>query len=144
MKKLGLLVFVAAANVFAFQPKFEVEYTNYAWGYDNSGCLVDQEGNVYKYGYGHHSNGKGLEASGKMSDADLKFASELAEKALAGKFTEKLVGADGGSTLWSAYTRYGQQVKLQLRGDARGENSAPEAKELVKLLNGVCQIDEQE
>lgn len=144
MKKLGLLILVAATNVFAFQPKFEVEYVNYAWGYDNRGCLVDQEGNVFKYGYGHSSDGKGLVPAGKMSDADLKFADELTEKALLGKFTEHVVAADAGSTLWSARTRYGQEVKLQSKGDFEGTNSAPEAAELVKLLNGLCNIAPQE
>lgn len=77
-----------------------------------------------------------------MSAADLKFADELSEKALSGKFTEKVAAADGGSTLWSAHIDYGHEVKLQIKGDVEGRNSAPEAAELVKLLNGVCAIAE--
>ncbi len=144
MKYLSLLVLVAASNVFAFQPQFEVEYVNHAWGFDNNGCLIDREGNVFKYSYGHSSNGKGLVPAGKMSDGELKLANELAEKALHGKFTENVVAADAGSTLWSARSQYGGEIKLLLKGDYEGSNSAPEAAELVKLLNGLCAISSPE
>lgn len=145
MKKLTLALLGIAGNVFALQPRLEIEYVNHAWGFDTKGCLVDYEGNVYQYGYGHSSNGKGLVPAGKMSEPDLKFASELAEKVLShGRYEEKLVGADGGTMTWTAFTQYGAPVKLQARGDARGENTSPEAKELVKLMNGVCVVSPEE
>jgi len=140
MKAIVVVMLGLVGNVFAFQPKYEVEYTNYAWGYDNRGCLIDVEGNVYKFAYGHSSDGKGLVPAGKMSEADLKFADELTDKVIVGTYNEKAVAADAGNTIWSAYTRYGQQVKLQGQGDFEGKNSAPETDDLLKLINGVCVI----
>ena len=138
MKQALLLTLIVAGNIFAMEPLFQVEYTNYAWGYDNRGCMIDREGNIYSYGYGHSSNGKGIVNIGKVSQSKLTHANKLAEKAQLGKFTTTIVGADGGSTLWSATTEYGHLVELQLSGDSVGTNTSPEASELVAFLDGVC------
>lgn len=142
-KSLAVLMLGIAGNVFAFQPLFEIDYSNQAWGYDNRGCFVDREGNVYKYGYGHSSDGKGIVPAGKMSEADLKFANELTEKARNGKYTTQHAAFDAGITSWTAYTLYGEKVPLKATGDEEGKNDAPEAAELVKLLNGLCVYQEQ-
>ena len=126
-------------NAFAFQPKFEVEYTNYAWGYVNQGCLIDHEGNVYKYAYGQASDGKGIVPSGKMSEADLKFADSLVEKIHGAKYSEQISASNSGTKVWTAYSHYGGAVKLQAQGDYEGKNEAPETEDLLKLINGLCQ-----
>lgn len=130
---------VASVGAFAFQPQFQIDYTNHAWGYDNKGCLVDSEGNVYKYAYGHSSDGKGLVAAGKMSDADLKFALELTDKiASSGSFTQRNAAFDAGSTTWEATGQFGQHVTLKRTGDFEGKHSSELTDTLVTLLNGVC------
>lgn len=139
MKKLAITMLLGlTANAFGLQPKLQIDYTNHAWGYDNRGCLIDIEGNVYKYGYGHSSNGKGIVPSGKMSTADLKFADELIEKISQGKFTQGIAAADAGTTLWTATSEYGGLVKLKSSGDYEGKNSAPETDTLLTLVNGLC------
>jgi len=140
MKQIAIVLLGMAGNVFAFQPRFQVDYANFAWGYDNKGCLIDYEGNIYKYAYGHSSDGKGLVPAGKMSDADLKFADELADKAAGGVFKETVAAADMGITMWSAHTNYGSMIKLQSKGDYQGKNSAKETDTLITLIDGYCQF----
>lgn len=142
MKRLSLFVmFAIVGNVFALQPRFEVEYVNHAWGYDNRGCLIDFEGNIYQYAYGHSTTGKGIQKIGTVSATELQKADALAEKAMAGTYREEHAAFDAGTTLWTAVPQFGRLVKLQADGDVKGTNSAPEAQELVSWLNGVCAED---
>ena len=138
MKRLFFLVLIVAGNVFAFEPRFQVDYSNFAWGYDNKGCLIDREGNVYAYSYGHSSDGKGIVNIGKVSASDFARADKLAQDAQKGKFTQTTVGADGGTTVWTATTQFGQEVKLKSQGDFGGSNSSPAAAELVSFIDGAC------
>lgn len=136
---------------------FQVEHTNFAWGYSHSGILVDSSGNVgyFKFPKNWHS----IDTAGYISESDmninisqidtsylnierntlLKYFS-LVQGAAEGEITKPTgSGADMGETIYSAFlfdtdVRKYKQVLIYQFGDWSRLNKSPEASQILEWL----------
>ncbi len=113
---------------------FEYNYSNDAWGHQNRGCFVDENGNAYNYDM---ASGEPIHLMGNVGKKQFSRAKELLEKAADGSFVARRHAADAGISSWCG-NLYGKQIKLRQTGDLLGKNSAPEAEELAKMIDAWC------
>lgn len=135
-----LLLFVNQAG--AMPKAFEIEYVNYAWGYNAYGCIIDWNRYIYQYKFGHSSTNEPILQIGQVSDADFQLARNLAESAANGTYSEKRVMADAGTVTWKATLPYGQEVSLKAKGDMYGTNTSPDSVKLAELMDQWCKLPE--
>jgi hypothetical protein len=139
---------------------FQSEYTNYAWGYNHNGWMMDSSGKarsfqktapwVFPDSLGYISEADMLKNLAAC-DADLKQISatefsKYAEKAatcVSGTLTKpENKMADAGANVWAFYyydsTKKGyKRVILDMTGDWSQQNLAPTAKEVVEWMKTV-------
>lgn len=139
---------------------FEQHYTNYAWGYQNNGYLIDSLGNVRAFDVsrdttkwnepdkdGYISAAKMNEnlalcksIVGKVNQDTLTHYSDKIWEASYGKISKSVSQmADAGSIVYSAFiyeaktNRY-KKIMLKTWGDWMVDNSAPEAISIYKWM----------
>lgn len=139
IKSLTVAVFALGVMAVSLPAKaapvvFEYNYSNHAWGYQNKGCFVDEDGFIYSYKV---NSGEPFKVEGKVAKDEFTAAKELLKSASVGVFSAKRDAYDAGTHLWSGYL-FGTQVKLKQSGDTKGQNAAPQAAELSKLIDSWC------
>jgi len=136
---------------------FEYHFSNYAWGYQDYGWLVDGDGKIrsYEHPEGYHlathgdylsleqleyNLGQADSVIGEVSRAVLDKKKNLIPAAAEGEIEDfQRQGADMGLGIFACY-KYDpvedayQYVMLSTTGDHQRANKAKEAEELVKWL----------
>lgn len=139
MKNKILLTFIMSflfSSVASAMPVLlERNYTNYAWGYQNYGCMVDEAGFVYQYDL---RSGEPMKSIGQATEQQIESAIDMLKRARVGVFALKRKAFDAGATLWSGQF-YGQTVKIKQTGDYEGLNTAAETLALVNLIDQLCE-----
>lgn len=142
---------------------FQVELTNYAWGYSHSGILIDSSGNVgyFKYPQNWHS----LDTSGYISESEMNDNISkidtfyltvdksillknfnLVQYAAEGEISKpNSSGADMGETVYSAFSydpvsRKYKHVLINQFGDWSIINKSPEANQILNWLGSTYLI----
>lgn len=175
MNKLGFIVFIIGTLFFASCTKehdnlqlnlnfekdtvyFQFEYRNYAWGYQHSGFIIDQQGNIYDYTKPDNWNfpednqislddfkdnlAKAQVRLTQIPVSELTQMVILAHAAKNGELTEvKYVMADAGEDTYSIYiVKDGEQTLtkylLQMRGDLYQKNTSSAADTITNWLIG--------
>jgi hypothetical protein len=161
---LFLLVLFAGCEEFPdHQPRavFISHHINYAWGYQDSGFVIDAEGNVRSFNmpesWNYHDSQGYISVADmeqnlaqleephcKVSKYDLLFYGTKLEKALKGKITEpEHQMCDAGSTTVAGYiyesatNRY-RYVFLRQTGDFYRENTSREAGDIYEWMQDPC------
>jgi hypothetical protein len=142
---------------------FQFEYINYAWGYNHTGFIIDQDGNIYDYNQPEGWNfpnddqislsdfQKNLDSSevrlSSIDGEEFQRMLTLAPKVMGNNLTEmKNVMNDAGAELYNVYianknkttlTRY----LLQMRGDNYQKNTNPASDEITNFLIGIRDKD---
>lgn len=136
---------------------FQVEHSNYAWGYSHNGILIDSSGNIGYFNY--PKNWHYIDTAGYITESDLienmsqidtfyfkverstllRFFS-LVRRAAEGEITKPVsAGADMGETVYSAFlfdhdARKYKQVLINQFGDWSRYNKSPEASQIHQWL----------
>ena len=158
---LILLTGCVQVNVFVWddanQIVFQSEYTNYAWGYNHNGWMMDKTGQVKRF----QKNARWVFADdqGYLSESDMlknlaacdsviaqigstelsQYASKASTCVNAESTKPQNLMADAGEHLYAFYVfepdlkRY-KRVILQKTGDWSQENLAPNAKSIVDWM----------
>ncbi len=139
---------------------FEVHHINYAWGYTNTGTMIDSAGYVYTFDISKNdASWKTADKNDEISETDMKnnlklcsktknqisadslnHFSALIVKASQGSLTEpQTIMADAGTTIYAAYifnnaTGQYKKVLLYQWGDIQIKNTSPEATEIADWL----------
>jgi hypothetical protein len=136
---------------------FQIDYINYAWGYDHHGLLIDSSGNVRTYRLPNnwhfedadgtisasdmHENLQQIDTVSFKIDKDSLIANfRKLPYAAMGAITEpKMVMVDAGSTQYSGYIynanlKQYKQILLKQEGDVLIENKSSEANEIYNWL----------
>ncbi len=172
MKKMFLLSFLLSLIIFAcknppeggIDPEqevfFEVNYTNYAWGYHNYGFYIDKEGNCYSYKNINNDHWKPVyqdkftleelyqkyqdkEQFAQVTEKGLKDHINLIKGASEGEIADDGPdGADAGLVTYIAYrydplSKYYLMTVLKIKGDDNKMNKSPEALQLVVWLDSL-------
>ncbi len=145
---------------------FEVEYINFAWGYQHGGFYIDKTGNVFRYKYGlnddpwkpasyDHFSGDELAEKyrhsktlcDKIDHNTLQKQRRLIFSAAEGSYSDSTnVGNDGGGLSYIGYIYESESdsyrpIILELKGDWEYKNESEAAKSMVTWLKTVCQND---
>lgn len=136
---------------------FQYEYVNYAWGYQHSGFIIDQEGRVLTYSQpeGWHFPGKEMELSSdeiednisKCTDTGIlidpaelrRYSSYITNLAKSDVSALKNTGADMGTVEYVCYTlneangRYTRHL-IRMEGDFTRENLNIYAKKVTAWM----------
>lgn len=141
---------------------FQVEHTNYAWGYTHSGILIDSAGNV---GYFNNpKNWHSMDTSGYISESEMNDNISkidtfyinvdknillknfnLVHYAAEGEITKPdMSGADMGETVYSAFSydpvsKNYKHVLINQSGDWSIFNKSPEANQILNWLKSTYQ-----
>lgn len=138
---------------------FEYHYVNFAWGHQDSGWLIDRDGNVrgfeYPEDYRHVVHGEYLsledleynlgqtDSSMQKVDSDemRKYTDHIPAAARGVLDESRSVGADGGSAVLSCYWYDAEEdayqyVLLAAKGDWEQFNLSSDAEVLVDWLSG--------
>ena len=144
-----------------WSPIFQSEYTNYAWGYNHSGWLMDRTGQVRRF----QKSAKWVFADslGYVSASDMQknmdacdsVIAQVSSKDFTHYYYEKAINcengpmskpqntmADAGEHIYAFYVyesghnRY-KRVILNMTGDWSQENLAPNAKEVVDWMKTI-------
>lgn len=138
---------------------FEVNYTNFAWGYAHRGMYIDNTGRIYTYEWPMNGpNCKndtgsafteaqlmehfapGSRFIGTVSSDTLAMMRSLMADASRGYFSDTtMTAADAGGTesrlyLYDASTKIYRPTALRLRGDYSFDNLSPSATLLADIL----------
>jgi hypothetical protein len=139
---------------------FQIEYINYAWGYQHSGIMIDSAGNVGYFKFPENWNSPdtlGYITEAEMNDnfkqlKDINFSVsrdtlisyyKLVETASKGKLSDPYNRMfDAGTTVYSGYLYYPtikkyKQVLIKQWGDWSIDNQSPEADEIFRWLKSV-------
>lgn len=131
----GLMLFAGfAETLYAVPVAFERNYVNQAWGYANHGCFIDESRFVYTYDV---QKGIPFQNVGRVAEDEFAKAISLIEKSVKATFSERFAMADAGIESWVGYSD-GVPIRLKQTGDYTGTSSAPEAEEVVALINTWC------
>jgi hypothetical protein len=162
---LSVLLFLTACEKIINDDQtalFEVQYINYAWGYQHSGSIIDASGDIREFHLPLSWNYP--DSAGYISVADMeKNLAQLGEKSCTvnkynlKNFTDKLIGAqkgkltdpehqmcDFGSLSYSGYiyepgnNRY-KHVLIRQTGDFYVENKSREASDIYDWLTNPCE-----
>jgi hypothetical protein len=160
MISAALLYLVSGQSVTPIPQRFVCErsYSNFAWGYQHSGIYVDREGVVYQFNvrvtrYPKLAQGPGWTESEldnkygpdrkplrTVPASELRAMYDLIPAAANGQLSKKVqAGADMGATVSACYLfdpvsqRY-REVELEVAGDWKYRNVAPEATKLAAWL----------
>jgi hypothetical protein len=137
---------------------FQVEYTNYAWGYSHHGIIIDSAGNVRRFNF--PENWKYPDDSGYLSEADMNenfdqlgnvtFTVDrdtllnyfnMTRGASEGKLSDPYNHmADAGVAVYTGYFYYAsekkyKQVLIKQWGDWAIDNNSKEAESLYRWLS---------
>ena len=160
---LLLLTFAGCEEFLNDNPKaiFLSHYVNYAWGYQNSGYIIDTEGNLREFSLPdtwnyHDSDGyisetamqENLdqldETSCIVAKYDMAYFAGRLEKAMKGKITapeHRMCDAGGTTTAGYIYepgtNRY-KYVFIRQTGDWYSENTSREAADIYEWLQHPC------
>lgn len=135
---ISILTTLLSNASYALPILLEKNYTNYAFGYHNRGCFIDDNGFVYAYDVS--SNNPIANNRGRLGSTEIKQIVDLLEKAFSGQFTERSVMYDAGETLWSG-TFVGKLIKLKSDGNHMGVNSATGVNELIQKIDTLCDVE---
>lgn len=136
---------------------FQVEQTNYAWGYSHNGILIDSSGNAGYFNFPknwHPIDSSGYISESEMNDNLSKIDSfyitldktnllknfNLVQYAAEGEITKPfMTGADMGETIYSAFSydlvsRKYKHVLINQSGDWSVINKSPEANQIFNWL----------
>ena len=139
---------------------FEVGHINYAWGYQHSGIIIDQDGKVREFNLpedwnfcsGGYISAEAMaeniaycrEVTCTVIDQDLKYYSYLLSRAERGKMSDREHQmCDYGERSYCGYifepetNRY-RRVELKNFGDWYSENNSEEAPEICEWLDHPC------
>jgi len=142
------------------QVLFQIEYVNYAWGYQHSGIIIDSTGNVgyFKFPENWNSPDKlGFITESEMNEnlkqlRDINYSVRrdtllnyfrMVETASKGELTDPYNRMfDAGTTVYSGYLYYPtikkyKQVLIKQWGDWSIDNQSPEAGEIFRWLRYV-------
>lgn len=144
------------------QVMFQYHYINYAWGHQNTGFLIDPEGNIRSFSMPaawNYPDANGYISAAEMEENlaqlgvkectvnmyDMAFFAGKLLKAQDGKISEpEHQGCDIGAHSYGGYifepgrNRY-KYVFLKQTGDFYKENQAREADEIYEWLNNPCE-----
>ena len=144
----------------SFNGYYTIEYTNWAWGYQHNGWVIDMQGRVMSFdlpvkwnkvdSLGYISKENLLEnitnCDSKIEDVSnnnlIKY-STLINKAINGNISTKINTAnDAGQTSYICYqfdTDLGLYKKIILKeqGDFSFHNESQEAKKIIKWMNNI-------
>ncbi len=161
---LLLLLLAGCEEITDNHPKviFQYHYINYAWGYQNSGFLIDTAGNIRSFSMPsdwNYPDSEGYISAADMDDNlaqlgekqctvnmyDMNFFASKLQKAQDGKISEpehRMCDAGGhsygGYIFEPARNRY-KYVLIKLTGDFYKENQAREADDIYEWLNNPCE-----
>lgn len=125
---------------------FDIEYENYAWGYEHNGILILEDSDINVYDLSNFKNTKtNIQTKydnsiniGKLPQDTMNHLCLLLSKVKPSEIYLKSVGFDGGNTSYIGYIQSingWNEIKLKIDGDMYGEN--PTATELVILLEEI-------
>ena len=156
--------FIIGCNLFESEEDyqefiFEIQYTNWAWGFDHSGTYIDYKGNIYSYEYDttetyisveksiytreelktrYKSNKKFID---QISKDVLEQKKELISPAIQDQYSDTLnTGIDMGQLSYICYTyEYNLYHKIVLRseGDFTYQILSAEADSLINWLKSL-------
>ena len=136
---------------------FQVEYNNYAWGYDHRGIIIDSSGTVRSFTFPenwHHPDTEGYLSESDMNENIeqldtgmfsidknelFKHFSKL-QRISEGELSEpKNTANDAGETDFSGYLydlskKQYKHVLIKREGDWSIDNNAPDAEEVIRWL----------
>jgi|WetSurMetagenome_2_1015567.scaffolds.fasta_scaffold104495_2 hypothetical protein len=142
---------------------FQVEYSNYAWGYSHNGIIIDSSGNVGYFKYPknwHDMDSLGYISESEMNDnlsqIDTIYLTvdkntllrnfNLVQYAAEGEISiPESTGADMGETVYSAFiydpvSRKYKQVLINQFGDWSRNNKSREANQILHWLGSTYLI----
>lgn len=126
---------------------FDINYTNFAWGYKNQGIIIDDQGIILKYTISTPLSPNDLTTKFRNSHIVDRIPRQLHQKLI--QLAQQIrsinissltsIGADIGSTTGNIYMIDGSNnivktIKLYQRGDRGGNNDDPAAVEINSLL----------
>jgi len=142
---------------------FQVEYTNYAWGYSHSGIFIDSSGNVGYFSY--PKNWHSIDTSGYISESEMNNNISqidtiyltveknillrnfnLVQNAADGEISKpSSSGADMGETVYSSFlydqvSKKYKHILINQFGDWSRINKSPEANQILQWLSSTYQI----
>jgi hypothetical protein len=142
---------------------FQVEYTNYAWGYSHSGIFIDSSGNVGYFSY--PKNWHSIDTSGYISESEMNNNISqidtiyltvdknillknfnLVQYAAEGEISKpSSSGADMGETVYSSFlydqvSKKYKHVLINQFGDWSRINKSPQATQILQWLSSTYQI----
>lgn len=124
---------------------FEKSYINRAWGYQNHGVLITNDGHIWNYNlsnrdpaqkYSVYDKLKSAQLIGQIEPEDMDYLLDLLDCAMSEPpLPPKHSSAyDAGTTSITGYLN-GQSIELDLQGDFSSISPYPCVQELVTLLN---------
>lgn len=163
---ISILLLTGCEKEDSFNPRlrqqvlFQIEYVNYAWGYQHSGIIIDSTGNVgyFKFPENWNSPDKlGYITESEMNEnlrqlRDINYSVRrdtllnyfsMVETASKGELTDPYNRMfDAGTTVYSGYLYYPtikkyKQVLIKQWGDWSIDNQSPEAGEIFRWLRYV-------
>lgn len=125
----------------------DINYINFAWGYQNRGVIIDNTGNVYRYIIQDRALPNDLETKIKNSKTINKVPTNMlqliqslsAQIRDVGEIPLKHVGFDGGATTYNLYLIDNKNnikmTKLGQSGDWEGQNRDRPVSQLLSILD---------
>ena len=123
----------------------DVNYINFAWGYQNHGTLITSDGHIMKYRiYDRNNNtlGDKLKNAHMVKTISLETVQRLYDLLLQSRdamiIDEGHTGCDAGGESYTGYIFNDhniEKIELSLTGDFTKYNANPAAIELVRQIN---------
>lgn len=142
LASLTCFTFFSSFKAQALPIAFERNYTNYAWGYQNHGCLIDQKRFVYTY---NEAQNEPFLLVGRMSAEAFAQARALLIEVSKSEYAVKPYAVDAGVTIWRGNLEDGLDksqghvlIPIKMLGNNIGERATPRAEELVQLIEKWC------
>ena len=135
---LAISILLATSSVFsvgyALPVAFERSYRNNAWVYQNFGCFVDEQRNIYTF---DESKTDPFKVIGRVPTHEYLQGLALLRDLATTPFIHGIGAMDAGVLTWNGYHE-GEPILLKKAGDISTKRDSPQLPAMIELINSWC------